>query len=155
MWEDLEKRWEDIRWADMSCWELRRVEKSCPEKAEICWDEMRRDEKSSGDMRREENSCDQLRRAEKGREDMRWDEMRWGEKNWEDMRWNGLRWDGMTQTRLPDCSENGMQWAIAKRSCDAMRSDEMGKCPTLKRHGVRLTSREMVAVKHKRLRRIL
>jgi hypothetical protein len=27
-------------------------------------------------MRRDENSCDQLRRAEKGREDMRWDEMR-------------------------------------------------------------------------------
>jgi len=25
-------------------------------------------------MRRDENSCDQLRRAEKGREDIRWDE---------------------------------------------------------------------------------
>ena len=35
-----------------------------------------KDEKSSGGMRREENSCDQLRRAKKGREDMRWDEMR-------------------------------------------------------------------------------
>ena len=38
--------------------------------------EMKRDEKSSNDRRREENSRDQLTRAEKGREDMRWDEMR-------------------------------------------------------------------------------
>jgi hypothetical protein len=37
---------------------------------------MRIDEKSSGDLRREEGSCDQLRRAEQGREDMRWDEMK-------------------------------------------------------------------------------
>ena len=37
---------------------------------------LRRDEKRSGDMGRDENSCDQLRRSEKGKEDMRWDGMR-------------------------------------------------------------------------------
>jgi len=41
---------------------------------------MRRDDKNSGDMRRDENSCHQLRRIEKGREHMRWDEVRCGEK---------------------------------------------------------------------------
>ena len=110
-----EKRWEHIRWAYMSCGKLRRAVKIW--KAERSWDEMRRDEKSSGDMRRDENSCDQLRRAEKGREDIRWDEMRWGEKT--QKTWDELRWDGMTQTAVTEgCNEQFPREA-------AMRWDQM------------------------------
>jgi hypothetical protein len=43
-----------------------------------------------------------------------------------------------------------MQLAISKRSCDAMRPDEMRKDPIFKRHGIRLISQELVAAKHKR-----
>ena len=40
------------------------------------WEEMKREERSSGDTRRDESSFGQLRRAEQGREDVRWDEVR-------------------------------------------------------------------------------
>jgi hypothetical protein len=54
-----------------------------------------------------------------------------------------MRWDDT------DCGDNGMQWAISKRSCDAMRSDEIRKDSTFKRHGIRLTSQELVVAKHR------
>lgn len=38
-----------------------------------------------------------------------------------------------------DCGDNSIQRAIAKRSCDAMRSDEMRRDPTFKRHGTGMT----------------
>ena len=53
-----------------------------------------------------------------------------------------MRWDDT------DCGDNGMQWAISKRSCDAMRSDDIRKDSTFKRHGIRLTSQELVVAKH-------
>ena len=59
-----------------------------------------------------------LRKGERTWDGMRWDEV---EKSWEDMRWVEMRWDDT------DCGDNGMQWAISKRSRDAMRSDEMRK----------------------------
>ena len=149
--EKRKRRWEGIRWADMSCGELRRIEKSCENlrKPEISWGEMRRDEKSSGDMRREENSCDQPRRAEQGREELRWDKMRWKKLTRREMRWVEMRWDDT------DCGDNGMAWAISKRSCDAMRSDEMRIDSTFKKHEATLTSQELVAAKHRRLARHL
>ena len=57
------------------------------------------------------------------------------------MRWVEMRWDDT------DCGDSGMQWTISKRSCDAMRSDEMRRDSTLKRHGVRLTNQKLVAAK--------
>ena len=54
------------------------------------------------------------------------------------MGWHRLRW----------------QWdavSTTKRSCDAMRSDELRKNSTFKRHGIRLTRQEPVAPKHGRL----
>ena len=96
MWKELrryEKRREEMRRHKMSWHKLRRVEKSCE-----------KSEKSSGDMRRDENSCDQLRGAERGREDMRWDEMRWGAKT--EKTWVELRWDAMTPTAVTvGCNE--------------------------------------------------
>ena len=123
-----EKRWEHIRWAYMSCGELRRVEKSCENLKS--WNKLRRDEKSSGDMRRDENSCDQLRRAEKRREDIRWDE---------------LRWDGMTQTAVTEgCNEQfprevAMRWDQMKwekiQHPKNMASDYQVKSLLLRRTG--------------------
>ena len=56
-----------------------------------------------------------------------------------------MRWDDT------DCGDNGMQWAISKISCDAMRSGEVRKDPTVKRHGTGMTSQEIVAAKRRRL----
>ena len=39
---------------------------------------------------------------------------------------------------------------MSKRSCDAMRSDEMGKGPALKRDGAGIKSQKIVAAKHRR-----
>ena len=50
-----------------------------------------------------------------------------------------------------DCGDRGMRRAVSKRSCDVMRSDEMRKDSTFKRHGIRLTSQALVAAKHRRL----
>ena len=60
-----------------------------------------------------------------------------------------MRWDDT------GCGDNGMQRAISKKSRDAMRSGEMRKDPTFKRHRAGMTSQEIVAVKHRSLRRIL
>ena len=86
--------------------ESRLISSWCAEKR---WEKLRWHEK-----RRE-----QLWSAEKswGRE--RKHEMRWGEKSWEDMRWVEMIWNDI------DCDDTGMQWAISRRSCDAMRSDDM------------------------------
>ena len=170
------KRWEDIRWADMSCGELRRVETSCENlrKAKISWDEMgwpdrRRvvkswEEPSWDELRRMEEldvlrkdekssgdvewrSYEKLRRAEQGREDMRWDEMRWKKLRRREM--DELRWDGMTPTAvIMGCNES-------KRSCYEMRSDKMRKDSIFKRHGTRVASQELAAAKHRRLGRHL
>ena len=43
-----------------------------------------------------------------------------------------------------------MQWAISKRSCAAMRLNEMRRDPKFKRHGIRSTGQELVAAKHRR-----
>jgi hypothetical protein len=68
---------------------------------------------------------------------------------WDGMRWDGMRWDGMTQTAVTlGCTEQFPREA-------AMRSDEMRKDPTLKRHGTRMKGWEIVAAKHRRLARIL
>ena len=140
-----EKRWEHIRWAYMSCGELRRVEKceNLKSRDEMRWDEkrwqkLRWDEKRWEPLWSAENSWERERRHQMG-----WDEMRWN--NSEGMRWVEMRWDDT------DCGDRGMQWAISKRSCDAMRSDEMRKDSTFERHGIRLTSQEPVATKHRRL----
>ena len=60
------------------------------------------------------------------------------------MRGVKMRWDDIA------CADSGMQWAISKRSCDAMRSDEMSKETTLKRHGIgiRLKIQKLAAAKH-------
>jgi len=61
-----------------------------------------------------------------------------------------------------DCGDNGMQLALSKRSCDAMRSGEMRKDsgemrkdPTLKRDGAGMKSQEIVAAMCGRLGRTL
>ena len=133
VWGELrrcEKREEEMRRCKMSWHELRRAEKSWEELRREA--EVKRDKQSSNDMRREENRRNQLRRGENGREDMRGDEVRCGEKSWEDMRWVKMRWDDT------DCGDRGMQWTISKRSCNAMRSEEMRKDSTFKKHGIRL-----------------
>ena len=96
------------------------------------WDKLRRMEKlRRADKRRAQMSWEEMRKAQMTWEDMRWeqlrkgektwDEMRWGEKRWEDTTWDEMRWDDT------DCSDKGMQWAMSKRSCDAMRSDYIGE----------------------------
>ena len=80
-------------------------------------------------------SWEELRKGEKTSDGMRWDEV----KNSEGMRLVEMRWDDT------DCGDRGMQWAISKRSCDAIRSDEMRKDSTFERHGIRLTIQELVA----------
>ena len=50
-----------------------------------------------------------------------------------------------------DCCDRGMQLAISKGSCDAMRPDEMRKGSTFERPGIRLASHELVAAKRRRL----
>lgn len=49
-----------------------------------------------------------------------------------------------------NCGDSGMQWAISKRNCDAMRSDEIRKYPIFNRYGIRLTN-HLLASKHRRL----
>ena len=117
----------------MSCGELRRVEKSCENL------------KSWGEMRWEET-----REAQVTWEAMRTvvisgEELRMGEKTWDGMRWDAvkklrqeMRWDDT------DCGDSGMQWAISKRSCDAMRSNEMRKDSTFERHGIRLKVKRLL-----------
>ena len=143
-WDELrraEKSWENVRrtgkiWEALTGEEWWRAEKSwietsCVERSS--WQELRRQvvlvkellNNPVNDMRRDEKSCDQRRQVEKRREDMRWDEMRWDDAG---------------------CSNHGMQWAVSKRSCDAMRSYEMKKTwkdPTLK-------SQEFVVAKRRR-----
>ena len=52
----------------------------------------------------------------------------------------------MTQTAVTmGCNEQFP--IISRRSCDVMRSDEMREDSTFKRHGIRLTSQELVAAK--------
>ena len=116
---------------------LWRAEKSWEElwKFEKSWDKLRWDEKRWEKLRWHEKRREQLRPAEKswardGRLEMGWDVMRWKMLTRGEMRWVEMRWDDT------DCGDNGMQWAISKRSCDAMRSDEMRKDPTFKRHGM-------------------
>lgn len=78
---------------------------------------MRRDEKNSGDMRREENSCDQPRRAEQGRENLRWDEMRWGgkaEKTWNEISWHEVGWHRLRS-----------QWDAMSNFQEKLRCDEI------------------------------
>ena len=53
-----------------------------------------------------------------------------------------MRWEDT------DCGDSGMEWAISKRSCNAMRSDEIRKDSTVKRHGIRLTQ-DLVAAKYR------
>lgn len=111
-WEDVrrvwavsgEKRWEDPRWADMSCRELGRFERG--------WDELRRDEKSWGDMSREESSCDSVTSSKELSKGERRDGMRWDEVE-NEKKWDELRWDGNA--------------SISKRGCTAIRTDEMRK----------------------------
>ena len=56
-----------------------------------------------------------------------------------------MRWDDR------NCGDSGMQGAISKGSCNAMRSNEMRKDSTFRRHGTRLTSsQELVAAKRMR-----
>ena len=60
-------------------------------------------------------SCEELRRvvrrAEKRREDMRWDGVGWDEMRWKmlsrhNVRWDEMGWDGMTQTAVTmECNE--------------------------------------------------
>ena len=69
---------------------------------------------------------------------MRWHEvtlnkMRWVDNGWDEARWDEMRWDQMT-------------WNKGQ----PMKKD--GKDPTFKRHGTGMTSQEIVAVKHRRLR---
>ena len=90
-------------------------------------------------MKRHQVSWDKMTWGAKSWDEVRRAEMRW--KNSEDMRWVEMRWDDT------DCGDSGMQWAISKRSCDAMRSDEMRKDSTFERQ----TSQEPVATKHRRL----
>ena len=172
-WEELrttEKMWEErdefekLRWHEMGWVETTWHKKSWEG---LSWDKLRRMEnweelkggefrwanqrwEKSNDMRRDENSPDQLRRAEKSREDMRWDAMNWGdspEKTRHEMRWDG--WDDA------DCGGNGMQWTVSKRSCEAMRSNEMRKGPTLKDMAPEWKVKRIVAAKHRRLARAL
>ena len=73
-------------------------------------------------------SWEGLRMGEKTWAAKSWHEVK---KSWEDMRWVEMRWEDT------DCGDRGMQWAISKRNCDEMRSDEMRKKSTFKRHGIR------------------
>ena len=68
-------------------------------------------------MRRDEDSPDQLRRAEKSREDMRWDEMNWGdspEKTRHEMRWDGTGWRRLR-----------WQWDAMNSFQEKLRGDEI------------------------------
>ena len=124
----------------MSWHELRRAEKSWEElwNTDMSWDEMGRDETCSVDMGREENNG------------MRWDEVKKLRRH--ELRWDELKWDGMTQTSVTMGRNEQFPREAATRWD---QKNDMGKDPTFTRHGIRLTSREIVAVKHKSLRRIL
>ena len=91
-----------------------------------------------------------------------WEEGRWhgitGRRKWEDKMWHQMRWHEVTLNKMR-WVDNG--WDEAR--WDEMRWDQMtwnkgqpmkkdGKDPTFKRHGTGMTSQEIVAVKHRRLR---
>jgi len=125
-------RWEELRWGEKSSRDLR-------------WDENRREKLRWPEKRREQLWPAEKSWARERRHGMGWIEMRWKKLTRREVRWVAMRWDDT------DCGDNGIRWEISKRSCDAMRSDEMRKGSTPKRHGIRLTSREIVAAKHRRL----
>ena len=162
-------RWDELRRPDMRHEkrgeELRRAELTQTAQngeAEMSWkekssdDQMSREEMQKAqatwevEMRPAVSSWEELRKGENTR-DVRWDDVKNIENThdmitrWHEMRWGEMRWDDT------DFGDNGMQWAMSKRSCDVMRSDETRKDPTFKRNGIRLTSQEIVAAKHRRL----
>ena len=97
--------WAEKSWAKATGEDVRRAEKSWK-----IWEKDRRDEKRWEKMTRHQN--------------MRWGAKRWGSgKNWEGTTWDEMKWDRMTQ----DCGDNGMEWAISRRDCVAMRAHEMRK----------------------------
>ena len=131
-----ENRWEDMRWADMSCERLTRVLR----RAAMRWDGMNWDNLTGEELWRAEKSWVETSCAEwRGWEDLKREELRWAEKSWEkerrhEMRWDEMRGDEMRwgekrweDTTWDEIRCDGMQWAISKRSCDAMRGDEMRK----------------------------
>ena len=86
--ENRRGRWKDKRWPNMSCGEVRRVEKSWEElwNFEESWDKLRGDEKRWEKLRWHEKRREQLWSAEKSLE-MSWDEMGWRRLRWQ--------WDAM------------------------------------------------------------
>ena len=82
-------------------------------------------------------SWEELRKGEGTWDGIRWDEVN---KNWEDIWWVEMSWDDemrWDEMGWHDCGDSGMQWAISKRSCDEMRSDEVRTDSTRKKHGIR------------------
>ena len=137
--------WDEMRWDDLTGEEWWRAEKSWVETSCVewrSWEELRREEfrcaekrweKRSGDMRRDETSCDQLRdeKREKTWDGLRWDEVKKAEKTWDEMNW-------------------AMSNFQEKLRCDEIRWEKIQQYPTFKRHGIRLTSRELVAAQHRK-----
>ena len=149
--------WVETAWHEKSGGELRRVELRRAALEWRIWEGLKRKEARWAEKRWEKlrwhNRWEQLWSAEKSgeeerRHETRWDVVKKAEKTPDEMRWDDT-----------DCSGNGMQWEISKRSCDATRSGEMRKDPTLTRNGTGMKSREIVAARHKGLpapyRRIL
>ena len=119
-----EERREKVGRREMS-WHERRSETSCEKslrKHETSWDKMIWDklkrptweELGRAELRRAAR-MEELRRAER-------EDFRWAEKRWERLGWDEMRWHGMAQAALTI-----MRWAISKRSCDAMKPDEVRK----------------------------
>ena len=137
-----ERRREEMRRHKMSWQELRRAEKSWNElwQTEKSWDKPRWDEKRWEKLRRHEKRWEQLWSAEKSwererRHEMGLDEIRWKKLRRHLMSWDELRW--WDEMGWHDCGDSGIEWAISKRRCDEMMSDEVRKDSTFKRHGIR------------------
>ena len=91
-----------------------------------------------------------------------WEEGRWhgitGRRKWEDKMWHQMRWHEVTLNKMrwvdngwDEARWDEMRWAqMTWNKGQPMKKD--GKDPTFKRHGTGMTSQEIVAVKHRRLR---
>ena len=136
--------WDGMSWDELRRPDMRRTVKSWEE---LSWNELRRSWRSWEELKREE-----FRWTVERWEKLRWHEKRWeqlwsAEKSWEKERIHEMRWDEMGWRRLR--WQRGAM-SNSKRSCDALRRDEMRKDPTFKRDGTRMKSQQIVVAKHRR-----
>ena len=149
-----------MRWDELRRPNRRRLVKSWEE---LCQGELRRMEKLRRvEKRRVQMNWEEMRNFQVTWEEMRtvvirWEELRKGEKTWDGMIWNEVKkaWEDM---RWDEMRWDGMGWHRLPRQWDAMnnfqdklRRDEIRW--NEKRDGSGMKSQEIVAAMHRRLAR--